>query len=63
MINSEISALTGGLHNPNQATTTTDCCSFEMIRASFQQEWASQGFYVIHGHKAPKASGVLSKDY
>jgi hypothetical protein len=34
----------------NQATTTTDCCSFEMIRASFQQEWASEGFYVIHGH-------------
>src|SRR4051812_6702527 len=33
-----------GLLTPqNQATTTTDCCSFEMIRASFQQEWASQG--------------------
>ena len=32
------------------------CCSFEMIRASFQQEWANGGLYVIHGHKAPKAS-------
>ena len=27
-----------------------------MIRASFQQEWANRGLYVIHGHKAPKAS-------
>ena len=43
MVNSWSSAIRLNPHTPNQATTTTDCCSFEMIRASFQQEWAGQG--------------------
>ena len=36
-------------NSPEQATTTTtqqqQCCSFEMIRASFQQDWASRGCF------------------
>ena len=47
----------GCWNSPSQTNKRQQlCCSFEMIRASFQQEWANRGLYVIHGHKAPKAS-------
>jgi hypothetical protein len=53
MINSWIPADPG--NSPSQTNERQQlCCSFEMIRASFQQEWANRGLYVIHGHKAPK---------
>jgi hypothetical protein len=30
---------------PNESNTTATGCSFEMIRASFQQDWASRGCF------------------
>ena len=54
-------------HSPNQAATTTTqqqhCCSFEMIRASFQQDWASRGCFRYTWTTGIHSRGVRSKDY